>query len=118
VLSDNGSEVKAEFTKVVLDDGAVRWLTYPHCPKMNAHAERFNRTIQEEFIEYHLDLLFTDLNAFNDNLLDWLIWFNETRPHYALGLQSPMQFMQQSKQQQKCNMYWWDTLKRLKSSML
>lgn len=110
VLSDNGSEFKAEFTKVVLNDGAVRWLTYPKCPKMNAHAERFNRTIQEEFIEYHLDLLFTDLNAFNDKLLDWLIWFNETRPHYALGLQSPMQFMQQENQQQKCNMYWRDTV--------
>ena len=105
VLSDNGSEFKAEFTKVVLDDGAVRWLTYPNCPKMNAHTERFNRTIQEEFIEYYLDLLFSDLNAFNDKLLDWLIWFNETRPHYALGLQSPMQFMKQ----QKCNMYWRDT---------
>ena len=106
VLSDNGSEFKAAFTKVVLDDGAVRWLTYPKCPKMNAHAERFNRTIQEEFIQYHQDLLFTDLNAFNDKLLDWLIWFNETRPHYALGLQSPMQFM---KQQLKCNMYWRNT---------
>jgi len=45
--SDNGSEFKAEFTQAVLDDGAVRWLTYPKNPKMNAHAERFNRTIQE-----------------------------------------------------------------------
>jgi len=31
---------------------------------MNAHAERFNRTIQEEFIEFHKDLLFTDIDAF------------------------------------------------------
>jgi transposase InsO family protein len=106
VLSDNGSEFKAEFTKIVLDDGAVRWLTYPKCPKMNAHAERFNRTIQEEFIEYHKDLLFEDLNAFNDKLLDWLIWFNESRPHYALGLRSPMQFLAE---QHQCNMYWRDT---------
>ena len=70
VLSDNGSEFKADFNLVILDDGAVHWLTYPKYPKMNAHAERFNRTIQEEFIEYHLDILFTDLNAFNDKLLD------------------------------------------------
>ena len=70
VLSDNGSEFKAEFTRIVLDDGAVRWLTYPKCPKMNAHAERFNRTIQEEFIEFHKDLLFEDISAFNDKLLD------------------------------------------------
>ena len=106
VLSDNGSEFKAEFTKTVLDDGAVRWLTYPRCPKMNAHAERFNRTIQEEFIEFNKDLLFDDLNAFNDKLLDYLIWFNESRPHYALGLRSPMQFLAEEYQ---CNMYWRNT---------
>lgn len=106
VLSDNGSEFKAEFTQIVLDDGAVRWLTYPKCPKMNAHAERFNRTIQEEFIEFHKDLLFEDIDAFNDKLLDYLIWFNESRPHYALGLRSPMQFLAEEHQ---CNMYWRNT---------
>ena len=106
VLSDNGSEFKAEFTQIVLDDGAVRWLTYPKCPKMNAHAERFNRTIQEEFIEFNKDLLFQDLRAFNDKLLDYLIWFNESRPHYALGLRSPMQFLAE---EHLCNMYWRNT---------
>jgi len=106
VLSDNGSEFKAGFTQTVLNDGAVRWLTYPKCPKMNAHAERFNRTIQEEFIEFHKDLLFDDIDAFNDKLLDYLIWFNEERPHYALNLRSPMQFL---KQQHQCNMYWRNT---------
>lgn len=29
VLTDNGSEFKAEFTPIVLDHGTVRWLTYP-----------------------------------------------------------------------------------------
>jgi len=106
VLSDNGSEFKAGFTQTVLNDGAVRWLTYPNCPKMNAHAERFNRTIQEEFIEFHKDLLFTDIDAFNNKLLDYLIWFNEQRPHYALNLLSPMQFLEQHHQ---CNMYWRNT---------
>lgn len=37
---------------------------------MNAHAERFNRTIQEEFIKFNQDLLFQDLWTFNDKLLD------------------------------------------------
>ena len=31
---------------------------------MNAHNERFNRTIQEQFVDYHEDLLFTDLEGF------------------------------------------------------
>ena len=40
------------------------WHTYPRTPKMNAHVERFNRTIQEEFIDYHEQLLITP-NEFN-----------------------------------------------------
>jgi hypothetical protein len=70
------------------------------------NAERFNRAIQEEFIEFRKDLLFEDFHAFNDKLLDWLIWFNETRPHYALASRSPMEFLAQEHQG---NMYWRDT---------
>jgi len=73
---------------------------------MNAHTERFNRTIQEEFIEFNKDLLFDDINAFNDKLLDYLNWFNEDKPYYALGLRSPMQFLAEEHQ---CNMYWQET---------
>ena len=54
--------------------------TYPRTPKMNAHCERFNRTIQEEFVDYHEELLFYDLPAFNDRLLHWLTWYNLERP--------------------------------------
>jgi len=93
----------------------VRWLTYPKNPKMNAHAERFNRTIQEEFIEFHKDLLFDDIDAFNDKLLDYLIWFNEERPHYALNLLSPMQFL---KHHHQCNMYWRNTIDRVRAGFL
>ena len=107
VLSDNGSEFKAAFTDSVTQSGAVRWLTYPKNPKMNAHAERFNRTIQEEFIEIYQDLLFEDIHAFNDKLLDYLVWFNEQRPHYALNLKSPMEYL---KIYHQCNMYWKDTI--------
>jgi hypothetical protein len=51
-------------------------------------------------------LLLEDFDAFNDKLLDYLIWFNESRPHYALGLRSPMQFLAE---EHLCNMYWQDT---------
>ena len=43
----------------------THWHTYPKTPKMNAHCERFNRTLQDEFASYHENLLFTDLPAFN-----------------------------------------------------
>ncbi len=31
---------------------------------MNAHNERFNRTLQESFVDYYEDLLFTDMKLF------------------------------------------------------
>jgi len=34
-------------------------------------------------VDYHKDLLFTDLKAFNDKLFDWLLWYNTERPHHA-----------------------------------
>ena len=103
VPSDNGSEFKAAFDAESAQDGVGRWLTYPRTPKMNAHVERFNGSIQEEFVAYHEDLLFTDVNLFNDKLLDYLVWFNTERPHYGLGLKSPCEFLQEHHQ---CNMYW------------
>lgn len=62
-------------------------------PKMNAHAERFNRTAQEEFLDYLEDLLWGDeanLAALNRKLAEWLLWFNGERPHEALGQQTPI----------------------------
>jgi len=45
VLSDNGSEFEADFAQLLEERSIKRWYTYPKNPKMNAHAERFNRTI-------------------------------------------------------------------------
>jgi len=40
---------------------------------MNAQIESFNRIIQEDFINWHLDLLATDINAFNQKLVNWIL---------------------------------------------
>jgi transposase InsO family protein len=107
VLSDNGSEFKGAFSQLLDEADIEHWHTYPKTPKMNAHCERFNRTIQEDFIDYHEDLLFTDIAAFNRKLADWLVWYNKDRPHYAQGQLSPVQTMINF--QPKCNMYWTHT---------
>ncbi len=76
ILSDNGSEFLGKFQTQLELRGIKHWWTYPRSPKMNAHVERFNRTIQEQFIDYHEHLLFTDLAATNQKLADWLIDYN------------------------------------------
>ena len=119
VLTDNGSEFKRHFTEELERHCLTHWHTYPKTPKMNAHCERFNRTLQDEFASYHETLLFTDLPAFNLKLLAWLDWYNRERPHFSLTepvpqrktpkLLSPLQFLIKHHQ---CNMYWPDTTLR------
>ncbi len=106
ILTDNGSEFAKHFATALKDRRTTHWHTYPRTPKMNAHCERFNRTLQEEFVDYHEDQLFTDLKAFNDKLFDWLLWYNGQRPHHALGNQTPIQVVAEFLSYNQCRMYW------------
>lgn len=49
ILTDNSSEFMKHFQTEPDKHDVKHWHTYPRTPKMNAHCERFNRTIQEEF---------------------------------------------------------------------
>ncbi len=70
-----------------------QWLTYPKYPKMNAHIKRFNRTVQEECIDHAEDLLFTDTEAFNDRLWEYLAWYKLHRPHVGSGQKAPIRML-------------------------
>ena len=95
VLTDNGSEFKKHFAARLLELQITHYHTYPKMPKMNAHVERFNRTIQEEFADYHRALLL-DPDRFNEKLMDWLIFYNTKRVHHAFGNKlTPVQFLLQ-----------------------
>ncbi|PIZ44834.1 hypothetical protein COY31_01745 [Candidatus Wolfebacteria bacterium CG_4_10_14_0_2_um_filter_39_18] len=50
--------------------------------------ERFNRTIQEEFVD--LGNFTIEVPKFNEKLAGWLIEYNFKRPHQALGYQTPI----------------------------
>jgi len=92
VLTDNGSEFMKAFQEGLDQASIPHWHTYPRTPKMNAHCERFNRTIQEEFVDWNLHLL-EDPGQFNRKLAGYLVWFNTERPHKALKNKSPIQFL-------------------------
>jgi transposase InsO family protein len=109
VLTDNGSEFKKHFAERLSELHLTHYHTYPKTPKMNAHCERFNRTIQEEFVDYHAHQLLEPAH-FNVILMEYLVWFNTERPHYALQMQSPVQFLLQwASAQQECKYRWTDT---------
>lgn len=92
IQTDNGSEFAHHFHDACIVLGITHYHTYPSSPKMNAHIERFNRTVQEEFIMYQRSLLRDDIDVFNRVLEEWLVWYNIERPHEALGLVSPMEY--------------------------
>ena len=93
VQTDNGSEFAHLFEEACKRLGITHFHTYPRCPKMNCHIERFNRTLSEDFIVSNRSLLRDDLAAFNEALVDWLLWYNTTRPHQSLGMRSPLQYI-------------------------
>lgn len=103
VLTDNGSEFMKHFDQELKSLHNTHWHTYPRTPKMNAHCERFNRTIQEEYVDYHESELL-DPTKFNAGLMKHLLWHNTERPHHSLNLQPPVQFIT-TNFPKECNMY-------------
>ncbi len=106
VQSDNGSEFALLFRDACKKQGIVHYHTYPRSPKMNAHIERFNRTLWEDFIMWHRALLRDDIVAFNELLVDWLLWYNTERPHESLGMRSPLQYIVSTLTEAECQMWW------------
>jgi len=67
---------------------AIRYIQ-PGKPNQNAFIERFNRTYREEVLNSYL---FEDLDQVREITYDWLIAYNERRPHDALGGLPPTVF--------------------------
>jgi len=58
-------------------------------PNDNAHLERFNRTLQNEFLRY----LPVDVKIINRRLPKYLKYYNEQRLHLGLNLKTPIQIL-------------------------
>ena len=90
VQTDNGSEFLKYFDQACTKLNINHYFSRNHTPKDNAVLERFNRTIQEEFINQgNFDL---DTQRFNRNLTEWLVEYNFRRPHQSLGYIAPINF--------------------------
>lgn len=110
VQTDNGSEFAHHFEATLDKQGIVHFHTYPRSPKMNAEVERFNRTLSEAFIQYHRMLLAHDLDEFNRQLMEWLLWYNARRPHWSLGLISPLRYIVKTLPEEESQKCWTSTL--------
>lgn len=100
IQTDNGSEFLKLADQKMQERGIVHFFTYPRSPKSNAFIERFNRTIQDEFINSHEQTLFANTNVFNHQLMDYLLFYNTKRIHSRISGQVPMDYIIK-----KSNMY-------------
>ena len=90
IQTDNGSEFKLFFEETALQAHLTHLFSYPRHPKTNGFVERFNWTIQDEFIFDTEDFLLYP-EEFKEKLNTWLLWYNQIRPHQALEYLSPYQ---------------------------
>lgn len=94
VQTDNGSEFMKDFHSECIKRNIQHYFTYPCTPKMNAFIERFNRTLEEEFIMWNRHLM-QDVDNFeklNEALQEYLTYYNTIRPHSSLGYLSPVAY--------------------------
>lgn len=88
---DGGSEFMADFEVACQDHGIALFVLPPRSPKLNGHVERANGTHRREFWElYDGELELPPLQA---ALRSWEHHYNHTRPHQALGYQTPAEFL-------------------------
>lgn len=89
VLTDNARVYRAGrgWTQACVELGIRRRFTRPHCPWTNGKAERFNRTLQDEFAYARAWLSNTDRLAALDS---WVQDYNTRRAHSALGGHPPI----------------------------
>ena len=98
MLTDNGAEFAARsrpaehpFEAMLLELGVKHRYTRPYRPQTNGKVERFWRSLEDDFVD---GATFDDLRHFSNELLGYLIYYNEARPHQALGGLTPKAFNQ------------------------
>jgi transposase InsO family protein len=90
--TDNGSEFAGAFADACRDLGVTRYFSRVKTPKDNAVEERFNETLDLEFLrDGNLD---SDVQRFNAKLAPWLVEYNTVRPHATLSYLTPLEFLE------------------------
>ena len=92
ILTDNGSEFQKHFEEACKKLDLNRYYSRVRQPKDNAICERFNRTLNEEFIQ--LGNSTPNVKIFNEKLTEWLVEYNFHRPHQSLDYMTPVGFTQ------------------------
>ena len=86
---DNGTEFEKYFRQACEKLKIEQYYSRVRTPKDNPDNERFNQTLQTEFLD--LGNMRFNQDQFNHNLTEWLIEYNFKRPHQSLNYQTPLE---------------------------
>lgn len=90
IQTDNGSEFRKYFEASCKELRIDHYFSRTRTPKDNAVLERFNRTLQDEWLNH--GNFYPCLSTMNKELTDWLVFYNFKRRHYSLGNMSPIDY--------------------------
>lgn len=105
IQTDNGSEFFAEFEVALTQLAILHWFSRPRTPKDNSVVEKFNQTLQKEWLNNgHFTPI---ISEFNKELTEWLVEYNFVRPHQTLDYLTPFEYLEYilGKQQKLLPMY-------------
>jgi hypothetical protein len=88
---DKGNKEEHPFERLLMEMEIKHKYTKPYRPQTNGKIERFWKTLKEDFIE---DALYEDIKDLQNELLEYLVYYNECRPHSALNNKTPINFLQ------------------------
>jgi transposase InsO family protein len=92
VQTDNGSEFESVFDGYCRQERMSHLYTYPRMPKVNGVIERFNRSIQEEWLDIYQDELI-DPELANRRIREYLTFYHNDRIHEGLADLTPAQVL-------------------------
>ncbi|MBK5950106.1 hypothetical protein CCR93_11635 [Rhodobium orientis] len=104
LLTDNGAEFAARtnpaehpFEAMLIELGIAHRYTRPYRPQTNGKVERFWRTLDDDLID---GTTFDTPEHLANELIEYIIYYNEFRPHQAIGNIPPKSFAEQKKTEQ------------------